>query len=59
VEGTPERIERPDHDVPLGRMAQPEQIASVAALCRGFGASDGRGTTVGADSAIVIQQPGG
>ncbi len=58
MERTPERIERPDNDVPLGRVAQPEQIASVAAFCRGFGASDGRGTTLVTDSAIVIQQPG-
>jgi len=58
VEMTPENLARLNNYIPLGRMAQPEEIASVVAFCAGPGASYVTGTTVFADAAIMLQSPG-
>jgi glucose 1-dehydrogenase len=58
VEMTPASLERLNNYIPLGRMAQPEEIASVVAFCAGPGASYITGTTVFADAAIMLQSPG-
>jgi glucose 1-dehydrogenase len=58
VEMTPENLAKLNNYIPLGRMAQPEEIASVVAFCAGPGASYVTGTTVFADAAIMIQSPG-
>ena len=58
VEMTPESLARLNAYIPLGRMAQPEEIASVVAFCAGPGASYMTGTTVFADAAIMLQSPG-
>jgi glucose 1-dehydrogenase len=58
VEMTPENLARLNSYIPLGRMAQPEEIASVVAFCAGPGASYMTGTTVFADAAIMLQSPG-
>jgi len=58
VEMTPESLARLNAYIPLGRMARPEEIASVVAFCAGPGASYMTGTTVFADAAIMLQSPG-
>jgi glucose 1-dehydrogenase len=58
VEMTPENLARLNAYIPLGRMARPEEIASVVAFCAGPGASYMTGTTVFADAAIMLQSPG-
>jgi len=44
--------------IPLGRMARPEEIASLVAFLAGDGASYITGTTVFADGAIMQSSPG-
>jgi len=44
--------------IPLGRMAKPEEIASVAAFLAGPGASYISATTIFADGGIMHQSPG-
>ena len=58
VEMTPESLARLNAYIPLGRMARPEEIASVVAFCAGPGASYMTGMTVFADAAIMLQSPG-
>ena len=58
VEMTPENLARLNAYIPLGRMARPEEIASVVAFCAGPGASYMTGTTVFVDAAIMLQSPG-
>ena len=55
---TPENLARLNKYIPLRRMAQPEEIASVVAFCAGPGASYVTGTTIFADAAIMLQNPG-
>jgi glucose 1-dehydrogenase len=47
-----------DAAIPLGRMAQPEEIASVVALLAGGGASYVTATTVFADGGLMQSSPG-
>jgi len=47
-----------DAAIPLGRMAQPEEIASVVALLAGGGASYITATTVFADGGLMQSSPG-
>jgi glucose 1-dehydrogenase len=47
-----------DAAIPLGRMAKPEEIASVLAFLVGDGASHITATTIFADSGIVHGSPG-
>jgi len=58
IEMTPETLARLNAYIPLGRMAQPEEIASVAAFLAGPGASYVTGATIFADAAIMLQSPG-
>lgn len=44
--------------IPLGRMAKPEEIASVVAFLAGDGASYMTSTTVFVDGGIMLQSPG-
>jgi glucose 1-dehydrogenase len=47
-----------DAAIPLGRMAQPEEIASVVALLAGGAASYITATTVFADGGLMQSSPG-
>jgi glucose 1-dehydrogenase len=58
VEMDPETLKRVEGYIPLGHMAQPEEIASVVAFLAGPGAGYMTGTTVFADGAIMMQSPG-
>jgi len=44
--------------IPVGRMAQPEEIASVVAFLAGDGASYLTATTIFADGGIMHSSPG-
>jgi glucose 1-dehydrogenase len=44
--------------IPLGRMAKPEEIATVVAMMAGDGASYVTATTVFADGGIMQSSPG-
>jgi glucose 1-dehydrogenase len=54
----PAEMARLDAAIPLGRMAQPEEIASVVALLAGGGASYITATTVFADGGLMQSSPG-
>lgn len=54
----PELMKRLDAAIPLGRMAKPEEIASVVAFLAGDGASYITATTIFADGGIMHQGPG-
>jgi glucose 1-dehydrogenase len=54
----PEKMKTLDAAIPLGRMAQPEEIGSVVAFLAGDGASYMTGTTVFADGGIMHSSPG-
>jgi glucose 1-dehydrogenase len=58
VEMDAESLKRVEAAIPWGRMAQPEEIASVVAFLAGPGAVYMTGTTVFADGAIMLQSPG-
>ncbi len=58
VEMDPKTLKKVEGYIPLGRMAQPEEIASVVAFLAGPGAVYMTGTTVFADGAIMMQSPG-
>ncbi len=47
-----------DDAIPLGRMAQPEEIGSVVAFLAGDGATYMTGTTVFADGGLMHSSPG-
>jgi glucose 1-dehydrogenase len=47
-----------DNAIPLGRMAQPEEIGSVVAFLAGDGATYMTGTTVFADGGLMHSSPG-
>lgn len=54
----PAAMKKLDAAIPLGRMAQPEEIASVVAFLAGSGASYVTATTVFADGGIMHSSPG-
>ena len=54
----PARMQKLDAAIPLGRMAKPEEIASVVAFLAGSGASYMTATTVIVDGGMMQQSPG-
>lgn len=54
----PEKMRVLDNAIPLGRMAQPEEIGSVVAFLAGEGATYVTGTTVFADGGLMHSSPG-
>jgi glucose 1-dehydrogenase len=54
----PELMKKLDAAIPLGRMARPEEIASVVAFLAGDGASYMTATTIFADGGIMQSSPG-
>ncbi len=54
----PALLKKLDDAIPLGRMAKPEEIASVVAFLAGYGASYMTATTVFADGGIMQGSPG-
>jgi len=54
----PELLEKLDAAIPLGRLAQPEEIARLVAFLAGDGASYITATTVFADGGIMQSSPG-
>jgi glucose 1-dehydrogenase len=54
----PEKMATLDHAIPLGRMAQPEEIGAVVAFLAGEGASYLTATTIFADGGIMHSSPG-
>ena len=54
----PVKMEKLDAAIPLGRMAQPGEIASVVAFLAGDGASYVTATTIFADGGIMHSSPG-
>jgi glucose 1-dehydrogenase len=54
----PELLKKLDNAIPLGRMAKPEEIASVVAFLAGDGASYITATTIFADGGIMQSSPG-
>ncbi len=54
----PAQLKRLDDAIPLGRLAQPEEIASVVAFLAGPGASYLTGTTIFADGGLMQSSPG-
>lgn len=54
----PEAMKTLDAAIPIGRMAQPEEIAAVVAFLAGDGASYITATTVFADGGIMHSSPG-
>jgi glucose 1-dehydrogenase len=51
-------LKKLDSAIPLGRMAKPEEIASVVAFLAGDGASYMTATTIFADGGIMHTSPG-
>ena len=58
TEMDPASMKKVDAAIPMGRMAQPEEIASVVAFLAGPGAGYMTATTVFADGGIMMQSPG-
>ena len=58
TEADPEKLKVLDAAIPLGRMARPEEIGSVAAFLAGDGASYLTATTIFADGGIMQSSPG-
>jgi glucose 1-dehydrogenase len=54
----PDMMSKLDSAIPLGRMAQPEEIGSVVAFLAGDGASYLTATTIFADGGIMHSSPG-
>ncbi len=54
----PEKMKVLDRAIPLGRMAEPEEIGNVVAFLAGDGASYLTGTTVFADGGLMHSSPG-
>jgi glucose 1-dehydrogenase len=54
----PAEMEKLDAAIPLGRMAQPEEIASVVAMLASDQASYITATTVFADGGLMQSSPG-
>jgi len=58
VEMDPDTLTRLDDYIPLGRMAKPEEIASVVVFVASDAASYLTATTIFADGGIMMQSPG-
>ncbi len=58
TEQDPQKLQVLDKAIPLGRMAQPEEIASVVAFLAGEGASYLTATTIFADGGLMRSSPG-
>ena len=58
TEADPEAMKRLDAAIPLGRMAEPEEIGSVVAFLASDGASYVTATTIFADGGIMQGSPG-
>ena len=58
TEDDPAKLKRLDDAIPLGRMAKPEEIASVVTFLAGDGASYVTGTTIFADGGLMQSSPG-
>jgi glucose 1-dehydrogenase len=58
TETEPAAMKRLDAAIPLGRMAEPEEIGSVVAFLAGDGASYVTATTIFADGGIMHSSPG-
>jgi glucose 1-dehydrogenase len=54
----PQKLQTLDRAIPLGRLAQPEEIASVVAFLAGDGASYLTATTIMADGGLMQSSPG-
>jgi glucose 1-dehydrogenase len=54
----PVLLQKLNHAIPLGRMARPEEIASLVAFLAGDGASYMTATTIFADGGIMQSSPG-
>jgi glucose 1-dehydrogenase len=54
----PALLKKLDDAIPLGRMAKPEEVASVVAFLAGEGASYLTATTIFADGGIMHSSPG-
>jgi glucose 1-dehydrogenase len=54
----PAQLQKLNHAIPLGRMARPEEIASLVAFLAGDGASYMTATTIFADGGIMQSSPG-
>jgi glucose 1-dehydrogenase len=54
----PAKMAKLDAAIPLGRMAKPEEIASVVAMMAGGGASYITATTIFADGGLMQSSPG-
>jgi glucose 1-dehydrogenase len=54
----PAKLQKLDSAIPLGRMAQPGEIASVVAFLAGDGASYLTATTIIADGGLMQSSPG-
>jgi glucose 1-dehydrogenase len=54
----PTLLQKLNNAIPLGRMAKPEEIASLVAFLAGDGASYMTATTVFADGGIMQSSPG-
>ncbi len=54
----PVLLKKLDAAIPLGRMAKPEEIASVVGFLAGDGASYMTATTIFADGGIMQSSPG-
>jgi glucose 1-dehydrogenase len=58
TEADPEKMKTLDAAIPLGRMAKPEEIASVAAFLAGEGSSYVTATTIMTDGGLIQSSPG-
>ena len=54
----PAKMAKLDAAIPLGRMAQPKEIASVVAFLAGDGASYVTATTIFTDGGVMQSSPG-
>jgi glucose 1-dehydrogenase len=58
TEDDPAQLQKLDSAIPIGRLAKPEEIASVVAFLAGAGASYLTATTIFADGGIMQSSPG-
>ena len=58
TEADPEKLSKLNAAIPIGRMAQPEEIGAVVAFLGGPGATYLAATTIFADGGIMHSSPG-